>query len=81
MNMKREKIVDKVIDVLEAIFGVLFLFGATLANDYNPLWLPVVWVLVFGGLFYGVYRVDEWRTDQKALREERRAMRHSKENA
>ena len=70
---KKEKIVDKVIDILEGIFGTLFLLGGSLANDYNPLWIPIVWVLVFGSIFYGIYRVDEWRTIQK----EERARRHA----
>lgn len=70
---KKEKIVDKVIDILEGIFGTLFLLGGSLANDYNPLWVPIVWVLVFGSIFYGIYRVDEWRTIQK----EERARRHA----
>ena len=70
---KKEKIVDKVIDILEGIFGTLLILGASLANDYNPLWVPIVWVLVFGSIFYGIYRVDEWRTIQK----EERARRHA----
>ena len=70
---KKGKIVDKVIDILEGIFGTLFLLGGSLANDYNPLWVPIVWVLVFGSIFYGIYRVDEWRTIQK----EERARRHA----
>ena len=74
-KMKKEKIVDTVINVLEGIFGTLFLLGGTLANDYNPLWVPLVWVLVFGSIFYGVYRVDEWRTQQKEERKQRRLAR------
>lgn len=70
---KKEKIVDKVIDILEGIFGTLLILGASLANDYNPLWVPIVWVLVFGSIFYGIYRVDEWRTIQK----EERARKHT----
>lgn len=75
---KKEKIVDKVIDILEGIFGTLFLLGGSLANDYNPLWVPLVWVLVFGSIFYGIYRIDEWRTWQKEERECRRQERIKK---
>lgn len=74
-KMKKEKIVDKTIDILEGIFGTLFLLSGTLANDYNPLWVPLVWVLVSGSIFYGIYRVDEWRTQQKEEREQRRLER------
>ena len=66
--MKKEKIVDKVIDALEGIFFILFMLGTGMANDYNPLWLPIVWTLGFASLFYAVYRVDEWRTAQKRAR-------------
>lgn len=73
--MKKEKIVDKIIDALEVTFFILFLIGTGMANDYNPLWLPIVWTLGFASLFYSVYRVDEWRTWQKEERERRRQER------
>ena len=78
MNMKREKIVDKVIDILEIFFGILFMLGMTTA-DSPSLIIPMIWILVSGACFYGVYRVDEWKTYQKELREERRARRYAKE--
>lgn len=72
--MKREKVVDKIIDILEGFFGILFMIGMTTA-DSPSLLVPILWVLISGSLFYAVYRVDEWRTWQKEERERRRQER------